>query len=532
MPTIDELLRGHVTLEVECLDRLYLNGYVPTLQMSGQLVTFLTRHRGHPIPSPTLLQKMSEAFVQATKAFAGAQQIPVLHFERGARKDDVAAAQRAQFAGAEGVVFIGIAQERARAFRASKRVDGPLVGFQYSRQPVYVNYYYFYLQDEDFGPAFIKVCSYAPFTLKVYLNGHEWAKQQLRKEGIAFEALDNGFRSCADPARLQAICDALGAAQIQAFFDKWLGQLPLPLTDADRRAGYGYRLSVWQVEVSRTQVFAEPAQGRAFFEEVIRENLDLGRPDRMQLVFERRIRADTPGLERTRVLQEGVAPSLHVDYKGCHVKQYFKEGRALRTETTINDPTDLRIGKDICNLARLQRLGRAVNRRLLAVQRVSQACTLSGVSIERVVHPTVTDDGQRAPGLRFGDRRVMALLSALILYLHLPDGFTHRTLRRHVATALGLDLAAYSAGQMTYDLRRLRLKGLLRRVPRSQRYRVTAQGYRVALLFTKLDARVFRPACAAFDPAEPVPRPLAAALAEVDRRLDAIFDAAQLAQAA
>src|SRR6476620_10390990 len=152
MPTIDELLREHVTIEVECLDRLYLNGYVPTLQMSGQLVTFLTRHRGHPIPSPTLLQKMREAFVQATRAFASAQQIPVLHFERGARKDDVAAAQRAQFAGAEGVVFIGVAQERARAFRASKREDGPLVGFQYSRQPVYVNYYYFYLQDEDFGP--------------------------------------------------------------------------------------------------------------------------------------------------------------------------------------------------------------------------------------------------------------------------------------------------------------------------------------------------------------------------------------------
>ena len=532
MPTIDELLRDHVTLEVECLDRLYLNGYVPTLQMPGQLVTFLTQHRGHPIPSPTLLQKMSEAFVQAPKAFATAQQIPLIHFERGARKEDVAAQYRARYSGTEGVVFIGIAQEKAHAFRASKRTDGPLVGFQYSRQPVHVNYYYFYLLDEDFGPAFIKVCSYAPFTLKVYLNGHEWAKRQLLKEGIAFEALDNGFRSCANPARLQAICDTLGAAQIQAFFDKWLARLPLPLSEADRRAGYDYRLSVWQVEVSRTQVFADPARGRAFFEEVIRENLDLGRPDRIQLVFERRIRKDTPGLERTRVLHEGVVPSLHVDYKGCHVKQYFKEGCALRTETTINDPTDLRIGKDISNLARLQRLGREVNRRLLAVQRVSQACTLSEGSIERVVQPTVTADGQRAPGRRFGDRRVMALLSALILYAHLPAGLTHRTLRRQVATALGLDLAAYSSGQMTYDLRRLRLKGLVRRLPHSQRYRVTAQGYRVALLFTKLNARVFRPACAAFDPAEPVPRPLAEALAEVDRQLEAIFAAAQLAPAA
>ena len=210
----------------------------------------------------------------------------------------MAAEQRARFAGAEGVVFIGVAQEKAHAVRASKRMDGPLVGFQYSRQPVHVNDDYFYLLDDDFGPAFIKVCTDAPFTLKVYLNGHEWAKRQLQRAGVAFEALDNGFRSCADPARLQAVCDALGAAQIQAFFAKWLARLPLPLTEADRRAGYDDRLSVWQVEVSRTQVFAEPAQGRACFEEVIREHLDLGRPDRIQLVFERRIRKDTPGLER------------------------------------------------------------------------------------------------------------------------------------------------------------------------------------------------------------------------------------------
>jgi hypothetical protein len=532
MVTIDELLRDHVTLEVECLDRLYLNGYVPTLQMSGQLVTFLTQHRGHPIPSPALLQQMGEAFVQAVRAFATAQHIPILHFEPGVRKDDVAAERRAQFTASDGVVFIGIAQEKAYAFRASKHTDGALVGFQYARQSVHVNYYYFYLQDEDFGPAFIKVCTYAPFTLKVCLNGHEWAKRQLAKEGITFEALDNGFRSCTDPARLQAICDALGPAQIQAFFAKWLARLPLPLTAHDRQAGYDYRLSVWQAEVSRTQVFADPTHGRAFFEEVIRENLDLGRPDRIQLVFERRIHKNTPGLERTRVIQAGVAPSLHIEYKHCHVKQYFKEGCALRTETTINDPMDFRIRKDIRNLPYLARLGREVNRRLLAVQRVSQACTLSEESIERLVQPTVTADGQRAPGLRFGDRRVMALLAALSLFLHLPSGLTHRTLRQQVAAYLGVDLTAYTAGQMTYDLRRLRLKGLLWRVPGSHRYLVTPYGYRVALLFTKLDARLFRSAFAAFDPSEPVPRPLADALAEVDRQLELIFDAAKLERAA
>jgi hypothetical protein len=532
MPTIEELLREHVTLDIECLDRLYLNGYLPTLQSSGQLVTFLTQHRSQPIPSPVLLQQMTETFVGAVRAFAAAHQVPLLHFEPGVRKEVVAAEHRARFTGTDGVVFIGVAQEKAHAFKASKCATGPAVNFQYSRQSVYVNYYYFYLLDDDFGPAFIKICSYAPFTLKVCLNGHEWAKRQLIKAGIAFEALDNGFRTCADPARLQAVCDTLGGEQIQAFFAKWLARLPLPLTPADRQAGYDYRLSIWQMEVSRTQVFTEPQQGRAFFEEVIRENLDLGRPDRVQLIFERRVQKNTPGLLRTRVFQEGVVPSLHVEYKHCHVKQYFKEGCALRTEMTINDPTDLGVKKDIRNLPHLAHLGREVNRRLLAVQRISQACTLSRERLDRVVQPTVTADGQRASGLRFGDHRVMALLSALLLFLHLPTGLTHRTMRQQVATALGLDLTAYTAGQMTYDLRRLRLKGLLWRIPRSHRYRVTPYGYRVALLFTKLDARVLRTAFAAFDPADPVPRPLAEALAEVDRQLNALVDDAKLDRAA
>lgn len=532
MNTIDELLRQHVTLDIQSLDRIYLNGYIPNLQVPGQLVNFLCKHQGNTIPSPALLQRIGENFVRGVRSFAEENGIPILHFERGVRKDDVAAGYRQAFTAAEGVVFIGVAQEKAQAFRAHKRSEGNMVGFDYSRQSVCVNHYYFYLQDEDFGPAFIKVCSYAPFGIKVCLNGHEWAKQQLRKAGIPFEALDNGFLSCPEPDRLQAICDQLGAQQIQAFFDKWIARLPMPLTENDRQAGYRHRLSVWQLEISRTQVFSEPVRGREFFEEVIRENLDLGRPDRIQLVFERRVRKDTPGLMRTRVIQEGVAPSIHVEYKRCHIKQYFKEGRALRTETTINDPTDLRVGKDISNLAYLQEIGREVNRRLLDVQRVSQNCTLSKESVDRVVQPTITPDGQRAPGLKFGDTRVMALLAALISFLHLTNGLTHTTLRQHVAAYLGLDLSSYTPSQMTYDLRRLRLKGIIWRVPKTHRYLVTPYGYKVALFFTKLNARVFRTTFASLDPSEPIPRPLADALAEVDRQIDAIVDHAKLAATA
>lgn len=292
--TIRELLRDHVTLEIESIDRVYLNGYVPTLQTSGGRVYFLERHRGNPIASLALLGKITRTFVEEMEAFAQANHIPVVHFVPGQRKDDIAARYRRKFSKADGLVFIGVAQEKQKAFKAKKEKHGQRVWCQFSRQSVYVKTYYLYLQDQEFGPGFIKIGPYAPYPIKVCLNGHEWAKPQLRREGLAFESLDHGFLSCTAPARLQAVCQSLGAEQGQAFFDKWSAQLPWLLTADDRAAGHPHRRSIWQMEVSRPHIFTRPVRGREFFEQVRRENLDVGRPDRVQVVFGRQVRRNTP----------------------------------------------------------------------------------------------------------------------------------------------------------------------------------------------------------------------------------------------
>jgi hypothetical protein len=360
--------------------------------------------------------------------------------------------------------------------------------------------------------------------MKLCLNGHEWAKRQLEKRKLAFEALDNGFLSCADPEKLQQICDSLGAEDIDRVFRKWLKRLPLPLRMEDREAGYDWDLSIWQMEVSLTQIFDRPLRGREFFEEIIRDNLDLGRPDRVQLIFDRVVTKKTPGRFRTRVIQEGVHPSLHIEYKNFDLKQYFKEGRGCRTEGTFRNTKDFGVNKGLVNLAYLQKIGRQINRRLLEVERVSHNSGLSGDSIQRVVQPTVDEDGKKAPGLKFGQPRVMALLLALTLFQHLIDGFHNRELRMHVADLLGVDESGYTASQMTYDLRRLRLKGLVFRPPRTNRYFVTPYGWKVARLFSRLDARVFRPAIAMFTADDAVlPFPLRSALDQVDSQLDELI---------
>lgn len=495
-PTVHELLGDHVTLSVSCVDRLYINGYLPKLQRPGQLAWFLGHYLGARIPSLAQLKPIRDRFVASVRDFAQQHEIPKIPFERGQRKDDVATAHRRRFQAEEGVVLIGTAQERCSSFKSHRRSTprGSVI-FDFHRQPVCVNHYYFYLQDAQWGPGFLKIGSYAPYPVKLCLNGHEWVKQQLRHEGIGFENLDNGFLSCEDPERLQQLCDQLGPSDVQAFFDRWSRRLPWPVSAADRAAGYEHRLTIWQMEISLTQIFDRPVRGREFFEQVIREHLDLGRPDRVGLVFPRRITRRTPPPRfgyRTRVITQGVDPSLHIYYKSSHLKQYFKGGRGLRSELTINEPSDFGINKGLENFDRLANLGRQANRKLLEVEKLSCHCSFSDQGLNRLHKPTVVGH-QRASAMRFGDPRVMALLQALCGFFHLPHGFRHRDLRPRVAELLGRSLEQYTPGQMTYDLRRLRLKGIIHRIAKTHRYVVTTYGLKIALFFSKVYLRILRP---------------------------------------
>ncbi len=253
MPTVTCLLRDHVTLTCECIDRIYLNGYVPLLQTPRQLARFYSDHRGHPVVSPVLCQQHTTNLVQAVETFAAHHHIPIIHFPKRARKEEIARKHFARYHAPEGVVLIGVAQERMRGFRATKIASGQ---FRWTRQSICVKHYYFYLLDRYFGPAFIKLGTYLPFPIRVWLNGHEWVKRQLTQAGIPYQALDNGILSVADPQRCQALCDEFSTEHVDAFFRKWLRRLPHPFTAADRAAGYRYQLSVIQLEVSGAERFA------------------------------------------------------------------------------------------------------------------------------------------------------------------------------------------------------------------------------------------------------------------------------------
>jgi hypothetical protein len=523
------LLRDHVTLKVRSIDRIFLQAYVPKLQSVGQVCTFLRWQKGFYIPSSAAFGKLGEAYVKAVEAFAKRNGTPIMHFKKGENKEEHVRPllDKAAQEGGEGrVVLIGTAQEKASAWRSWKakgQEQARHPHMEWGRQMVYVNHYYFYLWDPEWGPAFWKTNAYAPYPIWLWLNGHEWAKRQMEKAGIAYEALDNGFLSCADPEALQRRCDELGSENAQSFFQRWFSRLPSPFAKSDLRAGYTYELAFRQFEVSETSIFDRPQAGRAWFEGVIRDHLDIGRPDQVALIFQRRISRRTPGRFRTRVVTKGVDPILTCYYRSSRLKQYFKEGRGLRNELVICDTRDFAIGRRVClkNWDALRAVGESANRRLSDAEAQDAMPAPDVVTFQHVTRPSTNEDGLFSPGLRFGDPRVAALLAALVGFCFLLTGFTNAQLVERVSALLN---ARYTARQATYDLRRLKRKGLIHRVPKTNRYRLSPLGRGVAVLFTKTYGRVLAPGLALVDPALPADiarrSPLAVAWRALQHALD------------
>ena len=192
------------------------------------------------------------------------------------------------------------------------------------------------------------------------------------------------------------------------------------------------------------------------------------------------------------MLTDGVVPTLHIDYKHSEIKQYHKEGKALRTETTINDTRDFGIGKRLENLPALRAAGFTATRRLLDVQKISHDPADCHDAIRQVCQPLTTEDGTRVAGMRLGDPRAHALLAALCVFRLLPRGFANRDLPPIMAQLLGVPAESIIPGKMTYDLRGLRIHGLIERVPGTFRYQVTDAGLARALFLTRLHDKFLR----------------------------------------
>src|SRR6266545_3681757 len=439
MNTLAEICSDAVAFTYRSIDRLILNVYIPTLQTPGAMAYFLREVCHKPILSGHVFKWLTERFVTAVQDVAREQRVPVLRARGQTKPGELGQRQLQAAARANrwGLIAIVVHQESARVF-ASYHAGGRPTNFWVKEDRRLVSHYYFYLRDREYGEGFVRISSYPPFQTRIWLNAQ-----------------------------------------------RWLAWVPDPLTPAERAAGYPSRLSIYQVEFSDNVIFHQTQVLNRVYEQLLREHLHLGRPDMLKVVFDRQIRKTTPGVFTTRLLRQGVVSCLKVFYKRSWLKQYNKGGRVLRTEVCINDPRDFNIGKSLVHLGYLGTIAYHAITRFQKAQAVAMATALDRSTFERLITPS-TDGGQRVAGLRFGAPRTMRVLEALGCTGLTFKAFSHTDLRAVLVERLGAEAADVTPARLAYELRKLRGKGVLRKVPRRNLYTLTDVGYRSVIYLTKL----------------------------------------------
>jgi hypothetical protein len=512
-------------------DRILLNGVIQVLQNPACVVGFLKEKRQADRVTPAYFRAISTDYHHFVQALAEQRHVEILMPPKGVRREEWVEPFYQQLQGQTGIAVILKARENARV-----AVSFPRQGDHVELLNRFVQQYYFYLQDRDFGRMFVRVCPYFPFSARLCLNGHEWLASRLRKEGIAFEQCANAFRTCTDPVRLQELADQFSPADIEACAHRWLAQLVPFFTDRERRhQGFGYRLFVSQVEYCTNLIFERRAALDRLHERLLDLNRSIGHPDKIAIIFGRRITKHTDAGLKTQILDHDLGlPVIRSEYQSSSIKQYARDNLVLRTETTSYHTPDLGVNQGVEHLPELRETMAAANDRDLEVQQDVLETFVDRGQLERLRQPTISPSGRRTPGVKLDDPRLLAVLQALTCFALLAGRGRFRSTDLHatVAESLGKTTESYTLGQLRYDLGKLRGKGLVERVAGTQSYRLPSEGYRIAVLYLKLFHRIYAPLTAGI--MEPVPwddrvPPERRALldrwyAEIDRDLNRLFE--------
>jgi hypothetical protein len=523
--------RPAIRFDYSCFDRILLNGVIQVLQNPACVVGFLKEKRQTNRVTPAYFRAISTDYHHFVQAFAEQRHVEILVPPKGVRREEWVEPFYERLEGQAGMAVILKARENARV-----AVSFPRQGDHVELLNRFVQQYYFYIQDRDFGRMFVRVCPYFPFSVRICLNGHEWLACRLREEGISFHQCANAFRTCTNPARLQELSDRFSAADIEACGHRWLAQLVPFFTDRERRhQGFGYRLFVSQVEYCTNLIFHRRAALDRLHERLLDLNRSIGHPDKIAMIFGRRITKHTDAGLKTQILDHDLGHAvIRSEYKSSSIKQYARDNLVLRTETTSYHTPDLGVNKGVEHLPKLRQTMAAANDRYLDVQQDVLETYVDRGQLERLRQPTVSPSGRRTPGLKLDDPRLLAVLQALTCFALLAGRGHFRTTDLHATTAeaLGKTTDSYTLGQLRYDLAKLRGKGLVERVAGTQSYRLPSEGYRIAVLYLKLFHRIYAPLTAGV--MKPVPwddrlPPQRRALLDrlyvaVDRDLNCLFD--------
>jgi hypothetical protein len=476
-----------------CFDRILFNAIIQPLQQPAIVVGYLDKIRNAPPLAPKYFRKISEDYHRWVEELARSKHLEIVEPPKKVRREDWVEPFYQRLRSPSGIAVILKSRENARVAVSYPTKTG---GHRIELYNRFVCQYYFYIQDVDCGRMFFRICPYFPFNARVYVNGHEWLAQQMRKLGISFRKEANAFLSCSDPQRLQQLSDQFSWKAITICADRWFSRLVPFFTDASRDHGCRHSLFASQVEYCSNLGFKRRAALDRMCERLFDLNRTIGQPEKLTTIFGRRITKAYRGELKTEISDHHLGnPVIRSVYKSSSVKQYVRDHLLLRTETTSYNTHDLGIKKSVAELPKLRQTMRSINERYLDVQQDVLETYIDRGHLARLREPTVSEAGRRTPGLKLDDPRLLAVMKALVAFANLcaPNGFRTKDIHEEAAKALDKTTETYTLARLRYDLGKLRAKGLVEKIPHSQSYRLTPEGYRVCLVFLKLFQRIYAP---------------------------------------
>ena len=506
MERLLELLGPAVQFAYTCWDRIVLHGYLERLQRPENLIYFFHDVVGIACIEPAVLQQRTNAYKAWVRRVTDEWDIPVLQAPpappRGERKEHFVVPFYRRLKGGEGIACVLTSMEQGRTFVSYTPRFRPPSGdanyrFIKACRKQFLHYYWYAL-DPVMGPMSVRVATYFPFNVTCYFNGHSFVAQELTRAGIRFRKVDNAFLAVEDVAALQAASDRLSPAILQRRCAYWVRRLVPTFSSAEREALQpGYRYSMAQMELATDIVFKRSAPLKALFQRACELGVLVGGAERTTQLFGRRIDRRYQGKLQTVLDQrEAGHPVLRWYYQTSFAKNYTRGDRRgdciLRAETCSNDTHHFGVGRRLDNLPLLREKLAATNERTLALQAELLASTVDTGQLASLAKPTMVGQ-RRVPGVKLHDDRVIRLLETLLHPGAFATDWTTRELHARVLARHRLADHDYRLSQLRYDLSKLRAKGLVQRLGRTRRYRLTPSGAKVGVLLVKLRTRLLGP---------------------------------------
>ncbi len=485
--------QNNIRFQYRCFDRILLNGVIQPFQQEQRVVGFFGTYRDLYPVSRDVLREIATQFHNWVTNRSKKWAVPILQAPDGRRDEFVLPYFKG--AKADQVVCILKAREPARIMTAigTKKENR----WHLELKQRWVDQYNFYLKDSEWGRMFVRICPYFPFSARVCLNQHHWIANRLSQQGIRFKQSTNAFASCSDPILLQEIADSLTAQDLFRCGHKWLTQLIPFFTPRERQqAGVGHRLFFSQVELCDNLIFSRRAAVDRLSQRLMDANRTIGQPNKLTVIFGRKITKQHAGKLQTVIEDLDLPnPVIRSHYKHGFVKQYVRDEANLRTEPATNNVTDYGVGKAIENLPALRDKMSAIIDRYHEVQQDILESFVDRGQLLQLTQPTILSNGKRIPGLKLDHPRQLALMQALVRFSHIAaqDSFSTAEVHPDTAEALGRTTADYTLASLRYDLSKLRAKGLVERLNKSRRYRLTTEGYRVCVVYLKLFEKLYAP---------------------------------------